>query len=113
MQKVCSAMGADMTFGTGKLYKRPLLVAYKYSGEISDSDRAKARKLVSRRLISDGMMTSVSTNGFGHGVLIVFDSYMVEQLSIFKRLCHTLRVLKAAISSYIGVSPVVKIIILE
>lgn len=104
---------ADMTFGTNKFYKRPLLVAYKYTGEITEADRAKVRKMLSHRLTDNGTMTSVFTDGFDHGVLIVFDAYMVEQLSFFKRLCHTFRVLKATISSYIGVSSVVKIIILE
>lgn len=106
-------MATDMTFGTNKMYKRPLLVAYKYTGAITDDDRAAIRKLVYPHLTDGGMMTSVSTDGWGHGVLLVFDSYMVEQLGFLKRLRHTLRMFKAAIAGYIGVRPVIKVIILK
>ncbi len=103
----------DMTFGTNKMYKRPVLVAYKYTGSITEDDRAKIRKSVYPYLTDGGMMTSVSTDGFGHGVLFVFDAYMVEELGFFKRCLHTLRVFTAAIAGYIGMSPVIKVIILK
>lgn len=102
-----------MTFGTNKMYKRPLLVAYKYTGAITENDRAEIRKLVYPHLTDGGMTTSVSTDGWGHGILLVFDTYMVEQLGFFKRFRHTLRVFKAAIAGYISVRPVVKVVILK
>lgn len=106
-------MATDMTFGTNKMYKRPLLVAYKYTGAITDDDRAAIREQLYPYLTNGGMVTSVSTDGWGHGVLLVFDAYVVEQLSLLKRLRHTLRVFKAAIAGYVGVRPVVRVIILE
>lgn len=102
-----------MTFGTNKMYKRPLLVVYKYTGVITDSDRTQIRKLVSPHLTDGGMTTSVSSDGWGRGMLLVFDTYMVEQLGFFKRLRHTLRVFKATIAGYIGVRPTVRIVILK
>ncbi len=103
----------DMTFGTNKMYKRPVLAAYKYTGSITEEDRANIRKLVYPHLTDGGMMTSVSTDCWGHGVLLVFDTYMVEQLGFFKRCRHMLRVFATTVASYIGVRSVVKIIILK
>ena len=95
-----------------KRQRRLLLAAYKVNGEFTQEDRDNIRRRVYDKLTDDCMITSVSRDGWGIGVLLIFDSYEVEQLSFLKRIRHYLRMLLAAVSSYVGMCTRVIVIIL-
>lgn len=103
----------DPTWGTGVMHKRLVLVGIKMSGAITEEE-AHALKAKAWPEETDGgaiVMTATAKNGAG--LLLVFDAYVVEQLSILKRLRHTLRMFKAAITRNVGVGSCVRVIVLK
>lgn len=103
----------DPTWGTGVMHKRLVLVGIKMSGAITDEE-AHALKSKAWPDETDGggiVMSAVTGNGVG--LLLVFDAYVVEQLSILKRLRHTLRMFKAAVTRNVGVRSRVRVIVLK
>lgn len=93
------------------LYKHLLMVAYKIGAPFTPEEMDDLRNQAFKRSIDGGTMTSAATDGFGNSVVLKFDIYMVEKLSIPKRLRHLLRKFFTAVASYVGVSPVVKVIV--
>lgn len=90
-------------------HKHLLLVAFKHCGEFSDKERQELRKKVSGKLIDKCSYTHVAHQTFGECVLI-FDSYVIDQLGITQRIRHSLRVFKTAVFRYVGINSVVHII---
>lgn len=95
-----------------KVIKRPILAAVKLSGRFTEDERRYLRKKAWRKSTDDATMTMTS-NDFGRESVLFFDVYVVEQLSLLKRLRHSLRVFKTAIASYVGIKPRIIIITLK
>lgn len=94
------------------IIKRPVLAAVKLSGRFTPEDRNLLRAKAWRKSTDGATMTMTSTD-FGRESALFFDVYVVEQLSLLKRLRHTFRVFKAAIARNIGVYPRVIVITLK
>jgi len=93
----------------GTMVKRPLLVVYSES-EFTEQQIAKFREKAWRRCINSATVT-VRTEGKLGNVLIIFDVYVIEQLSTFQRFRHRLSIIKAAVLGYMGISPAVIVIV--
>lgn len=94
------------------IIKRPVLAAVKLSGGFTHEDRQLLRAKAWSKSTDGATMTMTSTD-FGRESALFFDVYVVEQLSLLKRLRHTFRVFKAAIARNIGVHPRVIVITLK
>ena len=103
----------DPTWGTGLFYKRLVLVAVKQSGEITEWEKHKLLSEAWERATDNGTFSIAGRDRSGRGLLLVFDTYVVEQLSLFKRLRHSLRVFKAAITGNVSVCSDVRVVILK
>lgn len=66
-----------------------------------------------RRTTDNGTRSLQGTDEQGRGLLLVFDMYVVEQLSVFKRLRHALRMFKAAITGNVNVSSGVRVVVIK
>lgn len=96
-----------------KLYKRLIGVAYKTHGAFNQSERDDFRRKMGKRLTDGGFLITTGVDEIGRGMLFFFDIYVVEQLSLYKRLRHSLRVLFAAISRNVGIRACLRVVILE
>ncbi len=103
----------DSTWGSGKFHKRLVLVAVKLSGEITMEEKHALLSRAWKKTTDNGTMSLSGRDSCGRGLLLVFDSYVVEQLGFLKRLCHATRMLKAAITGNIHVGSGVRVIILK
>lgn len=103
----------DQTWGTGVLQKRLVLVAVKQSGAITESEKHELLSMAWKKTTDHGTMSIPGRDSRGRGLLLVFDVYMVEQLSIFKRLRHALRMLKAAVTGNVNVSSGVRVVVIK
>lgn len=95
------------------MHKHLIMAAYKMGEPFTSEEMDELRKQAFERSLDGGTMTSVATDGFGNHIVLKFDLYMVEQLSFPKRLRHLLRKFFTAVACYVGVSPVVKVVIGE
>ena len=91
-------------------HKHLLLTAYKPGGAFTEEEKRELRKRVQGKLLDDASITSTAVDCFGCGVLNIFDFYAVEELCLFKRFRHALRVFSAAVASNIGINPVIIVI---
>lgn len=91
-------------------HKDLLLVAHKMSGEFTDEEREILRRKAAANCIDDCTMTIKSMGGFNSYQLLIFDSYVIEQLSFFQLLRHRLRKLWTAILRQVGASPVIVVV---
>lgn len=89
-----------------------MIAAIKLSGKFTAEDRKYLREKAWRKSTDGATMTMRSTD-FGRESVLLFDVYVVEQLSLLKRLRHTLRVFKAAIARNVGIKPRIIIITLK
>lgn len=103
----------DPTWGTGIMYKRLMLVAVKQSGEITEGEKHSLLAEACGKSTDHGTMSLTGMSSQGQGLLLVFDVYMVEQLSVFKRLRHATRMLKAAITGNIHVGSGVRVVVIK
>lgn len=94
------------------IVRRPILSAIKYSGKFTPEERKLLRDKAWRKSTDDATITVTSALNAGESILI-FDEYVVEQLSLLKRFRHAFRVFKAAIARNIGIQPRIIIITLE
>lgn len=94
------------------IIKRPVLAAVKLSGAFTHEDRQLLRTKAWSKSTDGATMTMTSTD-FGRESALFFDVYVVEQLSLLKRLRHTFRVFKAAIARNIGIQSRIIVITLE
>jgi len=101
----------DQTWGTG-INKRLVLVGLKLSGEISE-DEKHALLAAWKRTTDHGTQSFQGTDRRGRGLLLVFDVYVVEQLSVLKRLRHAARMFKAAITGNVHVSSGVRVVVIK
>lgn len=92
------------------MHKHLIMAAYKIGEPFTPEEMDDLRNQAFERSLDGSTMTSVATDGFGNHIVLKFDLYMVEQLSIPKRLRHFLRKFFTAVACYVGVSPVVKVI---
>lgn len=92
------------------MYKHLIMVAYKIGEPFTSEEMDDLRNQAFKRSIDNGTMTSVATDGFGNHIVLKFDLYVVEQLSIPKRLRHLLRKFFTTVAGYVGVSTVTKVI---
>ena len=95
------------------MHKHLIMAAYKIGEPFTSEEMDELRRRAFERSLDGGTMTSVATDGFGNHIVLKFDLYMVEQLSFPKRLRHLLRKFFTAVACYVGVSPVVKVVIGE
>lgn len=95
------------------MQKHLILAAYKTGEPFTEQEMIELRRRAFKRSLDGGTMTSMATDGFGNHIVLKFDLYVVEQLSFPKRLRHLLRKFFTAVACYVGVSPVVKIVIGE
>jgi hypothetical protein len=86
-----------------------LAVGFASRRELTDCEINRIRRRSFKKCIDHLIMTFLTENRLGAGVLI-FDCYVIEELNFFQRIRHGLRVLKAAIFDYIGVSSVIIVI---
>ena len=91
-------------------YKHLLLTAYKPSGAFTEEEKRELRRRVEGKLLDCATATSTAVDCLGCGVLNIFDLYAVEELSLFKRFRHALRVFSATVAGNIGINPVVIIV---
>lgn len=98
---------------TTKTITRPLLVAVKAGGKFTESEYGMLRNKAWRKSMDDAIITHAATDGFGNELLLFFDAYAVEQLSLFKRLRHAFRMLKTAVARNIGVQTRIVVVALE
>lgn len=91
-------------------HKDLLLVAHKMSGKFTDSEIKELRAKAWRRCIDDCTMTIHSNGSFGSSQLLLFDSYVIKELSIYQRCRYHLRKLCRAILRKVGLTPVIIII---
>lgn len=103
----------DQTWGTGKMRKRLVLVAVKHSGAITEAEKHELLSMAWKRATDNGTLSVAGTGSRGQGLLLVFDAYIVEQLSVLKRLRHALRMFKAAITGNVNVSSGVRVVVLK
>lgn len=103
----------DQTWGTGIMQKRLVLVAVKNSGAITEAEAHELRAMASKKATAYGTMSIAGTGSRGQGLLLIFDIYVVEQLSVFKRLRHALRMFKAAIMGDVNVSSGVRVVVIK
>lgn len=103
----------DQTWGTGKMQKRLVLVAVKQSGAITEAEKYELRSMAWKKATANGTMSIAGTGTSGQGLLLIFDVYVVEQLSVFKRLCHAARMFKAAITGNVNVRSGVRVVIIK
>ena len=96
-----------------KQVKRPILAAFKSGSDFTEEERRMIRDKAWRRSIDGRTMTHVAKDSFGGRSLLVFDVYVVEQLSVLERLRHSLRVFNAAIARNVGIEPRIVIITFE
>lgn len=93
------------------MYKHLIMVAYKIGEPFTSEEMDDLRSQAFKRSIDNGTMTSVATDGFGNHVVLKFDLYVIEQLSVPKRLRHLVRKFFTAVAGYVGMSPVVKVVV--
>ena len=103
----------DPTWGTGVMQKRLVRVREKRSGAITEAQRCSLLEEAWRRTPDHGTRSLQGTDEQGRGLLLVFDMYVVEQLSVFKRLRHALRMFKAAITGNVNVSSGVRVVVIK
>ncbi len=103
----------DGTWGTGIMQKRLVLVGVKQSGAITDAEAHELRAMASKKATAYGTMSIAGTGSRGQGLLLIFDVYVVEQLSVFKRLRHAVRMFKAAITGNVDVSSGIRVVVLK
>lgn len=103
----------DRTWGTGIMQKRLVLVAIKNSGAITDAEAHELRAMASKKATAYGTMSIGGTGSCGQGLLLVFDVYVVEQLSVLKRLRHAARMFKAAITGNVHVGSGVRVVVIK
>lgn len=103
----------DRTWGTGIMQKRLVLVAVKNSGAMTDAEAHELRAMASKKATAYGTMSIAGTGSCGQGLLLIFDVYVVEQLSVFKRLRHAVRMFKAAITGNVDVSSGIRVVVLK
>ncbi len=88
-------------------YKHLMLVAFRHDGR--EFTREEATNLYfthsSRRSIDNTFKVFVSNNEIGSCVMI-FDVYVVKELSVYKRCRHYLRMFKTAVLGYVNISTV-------
>lgn len=96
-----------------KLYKRLIGVAYKTSGAFTEADRDTFRRTMCNHLTDGGFLMTMGTDEWGRGMLFCFDIYVVEQLGIYKRLRHSLRVFFAAVVRNVGIRSLLRVVVLE
>lgn len=103
----------DQSWGTGVFQKRLVLVAVKQSGAITESEKHELLSMAWKKTTDHGTKSILGRDSRGRGLLLVFDMYVVEQLSIFKRLRHALRMLKAAVTGNVNVSTGVRVVVIK
>lgn len=103
----------DQTWGTGIMQKRLVLVAVKLSGEISEEEKYALLAEAWKRTTDQGTRSLRGTDERGRGLLLVFDMYVVKQLSVLKRLRHAARMFKAAITGNVHVGSGVRVVIIK
>lgn len=96
-----------------KLYKHLIGVAYKTSGAFTEADRDTFRRTMCDHLTHGGFLITTGTDEWGRGMLFCFDIYVVEQLGIYKRLRHSLRVFFATVARNIGIRSRLRVVVLE
>ena len=96
-----------------RIVNYPILAAIKIGGRFSEQERGELRKLAWEKSIDNATRTHVATDCFGNELVLFFDVYVVENLSLLKRLRHSLRVFKAAVARKIHVQPRIIIITLK
>ncbi len=103
----------DQTWGTGIMQKRLVLVAVKQNGVITEAEKHELLSMAWKKATDNGTMSIAGTGSRGQGLLLVFDVYMIEQLSVLKRLCHALRMFKAAVTCNINISSGVRVVVIK
>lgn len=103
----------DQTWGTGIMQKRLVLVAVKLSGEISEDEKHALLAEAWKRTTDHGTQSFQGTDRRGRGLLLVFDVYVVKQLSVLKRLSHAARMFKAAITGNVHVGSGVRVVVIK
>ena len=95
-----------------KIIKRPILAAVKLSGRFTAEDCKCLREKAWRKSTDGATMTMVS-NDFGRESVLIFDVYTVGQLSLMKRMRHSVRMIMEAIARGVGIHPRIGVITLE
>lgn len=95
------------------IVKYPIFIAVKAGGRFTEEERQTLREKAWAKSLDNMTETHTAIDNFGNELLLGFDAYAIEQLSILKRLRHTFRVIKTAITSNIGIQPRVVIITLK
>ena len=93
----------------GTVVKRPLLVAYS-EDVITDEQIAEFRRKIERRCVNSSTMTVTTTGKLGN-VLMIFDFYVIEHLSLFQRFRHCFSMVKTAVLGYVGVNTVISVVV--
>lgn len=91
----------------------PILAAIKADGRFTEEERGMLRKRAWSRSIDNATRTYVAADRSGNESVMIFDVYIVENLSFLKRLRHSLRMIKAAIARNVHIQPRVVIVTLE
>lgn len=102
----------NQTWGTG-INKRLVLVGLKLSGEISEDEKHALLAEAWKRTTDHCTQSFQGTDRRGRGLLLVFDVYVVKQLSVLKRLRHAARMFKAAITGNVHVGSGVRVVVIK
>ncbi len=87
-----------------------LLVAHKMFGEFTKAEIEQLHKKAWRRCIADCTMTIHAKGDFNSSQVLIFDSYVVKELSIFQRFRYHLRKLWTAALRKVGASPLLVVV---
>lgn len=77
-----------------RIVNYPILAAIKIGDRFTEQERSMLRKQAWSKSIDNATRTHIATDCFGNELALFFDVYVVEILSLLKRLRHSLRVLK-------------------
>ncbi len=93
---------------------RPFLLVVKQDGAITDEEMMELRsRYVWGKTTDSCSHVSRATDSFGRGLAYFTDVYVIEQIGVLKRLCHTLRMIKAAITLNIGIGTLLRVVIIK
>ncbi len=96
-----------------RIVNYPILAAIKIGGRFTDEERGMLRKQAWSKSIDNATRTHVATDCFGNELALFFDVYVVENLSLLKRLRHSFRMFKTAVARKVHVQPRIIIITLK
>jgi len=93
----------------GQTRVRRLLYAVHSQHELTEEQHAALRRKAWKRCVNNTSTTEQFSNDYGY-MLLLFDYYVVEKLSVMQRLRHRFCMVKAAVLAHIGVSTVVVVV---